>query len=79
MKDLKDKAFFKYNKELLEKDSLTDSEFRKLITDYFLGMGYYVIDPLSTEQINKDILETILNNYPNKREIRQENREWLEG
>jgi hypothetical protein len=31
---------------------MTDAEFVKVMTDYFLGEGWYVVDPMSHEQIN---------------------------
>jgi hypothetical protein len=42
---------------------ITDAEFRKFIIDYLLGKDWYVVDPLSKNQINEIALYEILKKY----------------
>ena len=39
---------------------LTNEEFIEQIKNIFLGKDWYVVDPLSTQQINEEILEEII-------------------
>lgn len=41
----------------------SDKHFRRLIIDHFLGEDWYVIDPLSSEQINTVALAEIMGKY----------------
>lgn len=42
---------------------MTDSEFRRLITDYLLGKDWYTVNPVGVEQVNVYIAEAIINKY----------------
>ena len=44
-------------------EGLTDSEFRKMVTDYLLGPGYYIPEETSSEQNNAIILRSIMDMY----------------
>ena len=57
-------AFESYYRCFLEKDTLTDAEFRRLIIDWLLGMDYYIVDPVSGPQANRIILDEIMHSYP---------------
>lgn len=42
--------------------SMTDSDFIKIITEYFLGEKFYIADPLSPGQANVIIAYEIISN-----------------
>ena len=42
---------------------ISDTEFRRFITDYLLGENWYVTDPLGQTQINEIALYEILEKY----------------
>lgn len=52
LKKLRDKYQDHNNLENIYPTSMTDAEFVKLITDYFLGEFYYIEDPVSHGQAN---------------------------
>ena len=69
-----------YYRNLLERDTLTDAEFRNVITDWLLGMDYYIVDPVSPSQANKIILEEIMHKYPKTRSANKKDKNhilWL--
>ncbi len=43
---------------------MTDTEFRRTMIDYFLGSDWYVVDPLSPNQVNSIAAEEIKIYYP---------------
>lgn len=53
---------------------ITDSEFRKFIIDYLLGSDWYVVDPLSQNQVNEIALFDILNRHSKK--FKKERKIW---
>ena len=53
---------------------ITDSEFRMFIIDYLLGSDWYVVDPLSQNQVNEIALFDILNKYSKK--FKKERKIW---
>ena len=57
-------AFESYYRRFLEKDTLTDAEFRRLVIDWLLGMDYYIVDPVSGPQANRIILDEIMRYFP---------------
>lgn len=48
----------------------TDKEFVDFICDYFLGNDQYSPDPIPREQINTEILYTIVNYYKPKHKFK---------
>ena len=46
---------------------MTDTEFRKLITNYLLGENWYQANPVSLEQCNVYIATAIIEKYTVKR------------
>lgn len=53
---------------------VTDAEFRHFIIDYLLGPDWYVVDPLSRDQVNEIALNDILNKYSKR--YRTERKLW---
>lgn len=51
---------------------ISDQEFRNFIINYLLGEDWYVVDPLSSSQINEIALRKILEKY--SRRYRREHR-----
>ena len=45
---------------------MTDAEFRRAIIDSLLGEDWYVVDPLSPEQVNEVAFHQILQRYKKK-------------
>lgn len=41
---------------------ISDEKALKILTDYFLGEGYYIADPLSHNQANTIIVKEIISN-----------------
>lgn len=52
-----------YRASVESEDSLSDAEFRKMVTEYLLGLDYYLPEDLTTEQNNAVILRSIMNEY----------------
>jgi hypothetical protein len=52
---------------------ISDAEFVKFIIDYLLGRDWYVVDPLSHDQVNEVALKEILKNYSKeyRKEVKQ--------
>lgn len=48
---------------MLPEEIMTDAEFRRKITDYFLGKNYYIAMPMSQKQANVIIYDDIVNAY----------------
>ena len=48
---------------MLPEETMTDSEFRSKITDYFLGKNYYIAMSMSQKQANTIIYNDIVNEY----------------
>lgn len=48
---------------ILPEETMTDTEFRRKITDYFLGKNYYTTMPMSQKQANVVIYNDIINEY----------------
>lgn len=48
---------------ILPEETMTDSEFRSKITDYFLGKDYYIAMSMSQKQANVVIYNDIVNEY----------------
>lgn len=48
---------------MLPEETITDAEFRRKITDYFLGKNYYIAMPMSQKQANVIIYDDIVNAY----------------
>ena len=46
---------------MLPVKTMTDAEFRRKITDYFLGKNYYIAMPMSQKQANVIIYDDIVN------------------
>lgn len=57
---------------ILPEETMTDTDFRRKITDYFLGKNYYITMPVSQNQANVIIYDDIVKEY---RTHRWENRE----
>lgn len=53
---------------------LTDEEFRRFTIDYLLGPDWYVVDPLSRDQVNEIALCDILDKY--SKTYRMERKIW---
>lgn len=67
----------KYNqredKEDISRIGISDADFRQFIIDYLLGDNWYVVDPVTQEQVNEIALHEILSMYSKryKKEIRE--------
>lgn len=48
---------------ILPEETMTDTEFRSKITDYFLGKDYYIAMSMSQKQTNVIIYDDIVNEY----------------
>ena len=48
---------------MLPEETMTDTEFRRKITDYFLGKNYYIAMSMSQKQANVIIYDDIVNEY----------------
>jgi hypothetical protein len=48
---------------ILPEETMTDTEFRSKITDYFLGKNYYIAMPMSQKQANTIIYNDIVKEY----------------
>lgn len=48
---------------MLPEETMTDAEFRRKITDYFLGKDYYITMSMSQNQANVIIYNDIVNEY----------------
>jgi hypothetical protein len=48
---------------ILPEETMTDTEFRSKITDYFLGKNYYITMPMSQKQANTIIYNDIVKEY----------------
>lgn len=48
---------------ILPEKTMTDTEFRSKITDYFLGKNYYIAMSMSQKQVNTIIYNDIVNEY----------------
>lgn len=48
---------------MLPEETMTDSEFRRKITDYFLGKNYYIAMSMSQKQANVIIYDDIVKEY----------------
>ena len=48
---------------MLPEETMTDSEFRSKITDYFLGKNYYIAMSMSQKQANVIIYDDIVKEY----------------
>ena len=69
--------FNEYYKAYLDKDTLTDHEFRELVTNYLLGMNYYIVDPVNGVQANRIILDDIIHKFPQSKRIQKNDTIWL--
>lgn len=56
---------------------ISDAEFRTFIIDYLLGRDWYVVAPLSQDQVNELALNDILKKYSKeyRKEVKKYNRE----
>ena len=52
---------------MLLEETMTDTEFRHKITDYFLGKNYYIAMSMSQKQANVIIYNDIVNEYKTHR------------
>ncbi len=52
---------------MLPEETMTDAEFRRKITDYFLGKEYYIAMSMSQNQANVIIYNDIVNEYKTHR------------
>ena len=52
---------------MLPEETMTDAEFRRKITDYFLGKDYYITMSMSQNQANVIIYNDIVNEYKTRR------------
>lgn len=48
---------------MLPEETMTDTEFRSKITDYFLGKDYYIAMSMSQKQANVIIYDDIVKEY----------------
>ena len=48
---------------MLLEETMTDTEFRRKITDYFLGKGYYIAMSMNQKQANVIIYNDIVKEY----------------
>ncbi|WP_288940442.1 hypothetical protein [uncultured Streptococcus sp.] len=48
---------------MLPEETMTDTEFRSKITDYFLGKNYYIAMSMSQKQANTIIYNDIVKEY----------------
>ena len=48
---------------MLPEETMTDTEFRRKITDYFLGKGYYIAMSMNQKQANVIIYNDIVKEY----------------
>ena len=48
---------------MLPEETMTDTEFRSKITDYFLGKNYYIAMSMSQKQANTTIYNDIVKEY----------------
>lgn len=48
---------------ILPEETMTDTEFRSKITDYFLGKNYYIAMSMSQKQANTIIYNDIVKEY----------------
>lgn len=60
------------SENMLPEETMTDAEFRRKITDYFLGKDYYITMSMSQNQANVIIYNDIVNEYKTHR---RQNRE----
>ena len=56
---------------MLSEETMTDAEFRRKITDYFLGKDYYITMSMSQNQANVIIYNDIVNEYKTHRWLNQ--------
>ena len=52
---------------MLPEETMTDAEFRRKITDYFLGKDYYITMSMRQNQANVIIYNDIVNEYKTHR------------
>ena len=78
-KNKKKTPFEEYYKIKLEKDTLTHIEFTHMITDYFLGFGYYIADSISGDQARRIIFDNIMRCFPQSRSRIHEDEDWLDN
>ena len=74
---IEDTAFVHYYIPLLKKDTLTDQEFRRLVTDWLLGMNYYIVDPVSGPQGSRIILDEIMKRFPKSKAMDKADKEYI--
>ena len=55
------------SENMLPEETMTDAEFRRKITDYFLGKDYYITMSMSQNQANVIIYNDIVNEYKTHR------------
>ena len=53
---------------------MTNDEMNQKLINHFMGTGYYIVDPLQTNQANDIIYEEIIKAYPHP--IHQYPRRW---
>lgn len=75
---MKETPFQEYYKDILSKDMMSDTEFRKLITDYFLGFDYYITDSMTQNQANTLILKDIMIRFPHGFLRKVNDKKWLQ-
>ena len=56
---------------MLPEETMTDTEFRRKITDYFLGKNYYIAMPMSQKQANVIIYSDIVKEYKTHKKNRE--------
>ena len=51
-------------------ESTSDKNAIRLLIDYFLGKDWYVVDPISHDQINTIAVNEIIKKYPKKKKLK---------
>lgn len=59
------------SENMLPEETMTDTEFRRKITDYFLGKNYYIAMPMSQKQANVIIYSDIVKEYKTHKKNRE--------